>query len=321
MQILEPSLSDTPGSHRVLMFGMGMLGGSIRAKLIDLGYAVSGEVGFPWNEATKWGESLSAIDRLWPTGSISTQRISVVWAAGEAGFNCAKDAARKEIASFDAVIGFLVSLRARLKLSNTDIHFISSAGGLFEGQRVVDPNSVPSAIRPYGQLKLTQEKTLLNTFGTNEVSIYRPSSVYGPMAQKTHQGLINNLINDGLRGRESVLDAHIMSLRDYVYSGDVGAFVGHRVRAGTAGSKALFLVTSRPTSIFEVVRTVQRILRLKLRFRYDDHFGNHRDITFSSDVQPAGWSPSPLDVGIRRFMIGIHSNRLAPRSFSHHSSH
>ena len=40
-----------------------------------------------------------------------------------------------------------------------------------------------------------------------------------------------------------------------------------------------FLVSAKCSSIFEVVEKIRRILNLQIRFRYDDQFGNHENIT------------------------------------------
>jgi nucleoside-diphosphate-sugar epimerase len=170
-------------------------------------------------------------------------------------------------------------------------------------------------MRPYGFMKLEQEKTLTDSLPGIALSIYRPSTVYGPRIQHARRGLINNLINDGLRGRPTVLDAHTMSLRDYVYTDDIGAFVAKRIRFPSLAretARILFLVSSRCASIFEVVRTIERVLHLKLRYRLDQSFGNHSNITFSHSLSPNGWSPTPLEVGVRQFVAGRHARLPVP---------
>ena len=289
----------------VLLFGLGLLGSSIESTLLAAGYVRLATVGFNWTDPTSWPNALRSIEDH--CRSRAPRRISLSWTAGGQGFSCTEDEARLEIGSLLAVRGMIEDLRRSPDPEQLDFHFVSSAGGLFEGQRVVDWSSVPSPLRPYGHLKLRQEELLRDSLDDHELSIYRPSTVYGPMAQKPHHGLINNLVNDGLRGRSTTLDAHVMSLRDYVYCSDIGAFVSRRIKShgvGNAGSPIHFLVSARCSSIFEVVRTIERVLHLKIRYRYDPKFGNHRNITFSSSVLPRGWAPTALDVGIRQFVAG-----------------
>jgi len=186
-----------------------------------------------------------------------------------------------------------------------DYHFISTAGGLFESQRFVSHESPPLPLRPYGRLKLAQEQSLADLFPASAIHIYRPSSVYGPSPPRERQGLINILVQNTLGGRETVLDARLMAMRDYVLAADVGKYVSARiVHPGPApGVRVHFLVTARSTSIFEVLATVRQVLRRQPRFRLDQNFDNHDHITFSHHVRPAGWAPVSLETGIRQFLL------------------
>jgi nucleoside-diphosphate-sugar epimerase len=168
-------------------------------------------------------------------------------------------------------------------------------------------DSTPSPKRPYGILKYRQERLLLDSLGEKETILYRPSSVYGPTHQNNRQGLINTLINNARSGCASVLDAHVMSLRDYVFVGDIGKYVARQIRfefRSERSSATNFLVSAKCSSIFEVVAKIRRILNLQVRFRYDDQFGNHENITFCDSVLPLGWRPVTLEMGIRNFLPG-----------------
>lgn len=290
----------------MLVFGLGMIGSSIREKLLELEYRQLSAIDFDWQTSAKWGESLGQVAADCSAHTPPVTRLSVLWSAGKNGFHCTDDEAASENECFRAVVDFIAKLKASLDGVTFDFHYISSAGGLFEGQRVIKRSSIPTPMRPYGRLKLAQEKLLQECFGRYEVAIYRPSSVYGPMEQKAQQGLINNLVKNARSGRETALDSHVMSLRDYVYTGDIGGFVAKRIKAGltaTGDGPVKFLVSARCSSIFEVVRKIEQTLHLKIRFRYDESFGNHRNITFSDSVLPQGWSPATLNVGIRQFLV------------------
>ncbi len=291
----------------VLMFGLGMIGCAIRDALLDYDYHLTEKIGFHWQDVEQRNSAFRMIESACQAGSPPPDRVSVVWSAGKAAFHSTEDELSREHIPFTETVGFISRLNETLASSRLDFHYISSAGGLFEGQRVVTDKSIPVPSRPYGRLKLAQEQILRSTFSENELAIYRPSSVYGPMAQKSQQGLINNLVSNGRNGRVTVLDAHVMALRDYVFSGDIGNFVAKRIRSGntrTNGNPIHFLVSSRCSSIFEVVQKVERTLHLNLSVRYDQSFGNHSNITFSNNVLPTAWSPSTLDVGIRQFLVG-----------------
>jgi len=283
-----------------------MIGSAIRNSLLTLGSGHLKYVEFSWRSSANWESSFESI-RLESENPVSvTTRLSIVWSAGSRGFQSTEEEAEEEQTSFQAIVEFCSKLRERIKPVKFDFHFISSAGGLFEGQRVITRQSLPEPKRPYGKMKLNQEALLRNRFEPHEFSIYRPSSVYGPMVQKSRQGLINNLVSNCQAGRVTVLDSHVMSLRDYVYAGDIGKYVAGRIHSGSSGTHdngTCFLVSARCSSIFEVVNKIERTLKLKLRYRYDPSFGNNKNITFSDRILPMGWLPVPLDVGLRQFMV------------------
>lgn len=307
MQILSTKTKSPAGGHLVLIFGLGMIGSAIRDSLLDFEYHLMAKIEFDWQDTQQRDSAFSLIETSCLAYAPRPDRVSVVWSAGKGAFHSTQDELSRENIPFMETVNFVLKLRKILESARLDFHYISSAGGLFEGQRVINDKSIPAPVRPYGRLKLAQEQVLRNSFNMNEIAFYRPSSVYGPMVQKTQQGLINNLVNNARNRRVTVLDAHVMALRDYVFSGDIGGFVAKRVRSGNAGvncSPVHFLVSSRCSSIFEVVHKIERTLNLSLQFRYDESFGNNNNITFSDSVLPHGWSPSTLDVGIRQFLVG-----------------
>lgn len=327
MQILSTKTKSPTGSHQVLMFGLGMIGSAIRDAMLDFEYHLMGEIAFDWQNAAQQGNAFRLIKTSCLAYSPPPDRLSIVWSAGKGGFHSTQQEVSRENVPFMDTLHFVTKLRKALGSARFDFHYISSAGGLFEGQRVINSTSKPAPVRPYGRLKLAQEQVLRKSFDQGEIAIYRPSSVYGPMVQKTHQGLISNLVHNGKNGRVTVLDAHIMALRDYVFSGDIGKFVAKRIRSGNTGvngSGVYFLVSSRCSSIFEVVQKIERTLNLNLQFRYDESFGNNSNITFSDSVLPPGWSPATLDVGIRQFLVGKMPIDVASRQgsgyigFRHH---
>jgi nucleoside-diphosphate-sugar epimerase len=307
VQILSSKSKSSTGGHLVIMFGLGMIGSAIRDSLLDFEYHLMARIDFDWQDVQQRDSDFSLIETSCLACSPPPDRISVVWSAGKGAFRSTQDELSRENIPFMDTVDFVLKLKKALDSARFDFHYISSAGGLFEGQRVINDKSIPAPVRPYGRLKLAQEQVLRNSFGKNEIAFYRPSSVYGPMVQKTQQGLINNLVSNGRNRRVTVLDAHVMALRDYVFSGDIGNFVAKRIRSGNTevdGSPVHFLVSSRCSSIFEVVQKIERTLKLNLQFRYDESFGNNSNITFSDSVLPPGWSPSTLDVGIRQFLVG-----------------
>lgn len=294
--------------HLVLLFGLGLIGTAINDALFRFDFKLLADIPFDWNDEFQIAEANNVIQKLCDTYKTSPTRLSLVWSAGKAGFYSSQNDTEKEYSIFKTIVRFASSLNKKLCPMGFCFHCVSSAGGLFEGQRVIRKSSIPTPVRPYGQLKKRQEDHLFDSFNPPEFAIYRPSSVYGPMTQKSRLGLINNLVNNARNGRITTLDAHVMSLRDYVFAGDIGNYIGRQIRFGLDNKiideQVRFLVSAKCSSIFEVLAKVKRILNLHAQFRFDDKFGNNKNITFSDSVMPPGWRPISLDVGIRQFMIG-----------------
>lgn len=291
----------------VLLFGLGLIGSSISNALLRLEFRILAEIPFEWHDNLQITNAYGVIESICETSAPNCTRLSFVWSAGIAGFHSTQSDTHQEFTIFQNAVAFALKLKEKVNPTRFSFHSISSAGGLFEGQSLVRRSSDPTPIRPYGILKKRQEDYLNESFKTGELAIYRPSSVYGPMIQKSRLGLINNLINNARTGRITVLDAHVMSLRDYVFAGDIGNYIAGRVKYGpdkTGNDRVQFLVSAKCSSIFEVFAKIKRILNLHAQIRFDDQFGNNKNITFSDSVLPPGWRPASLDVGIRQFIIG-----------------
>ena len=306
MRILS-NRKDTQEDHLVLLFGLGLIGSTINTALLRFGFHLLADVPFEWHDDQQIEDAHTAIEALCESFNHSSNRLTVVWSAGKAGFYSSQNEIDHEYVIYQKTLEFVSALRKKMHPVGFSFHCVSSAGGLYEGQSVIRRSSIPTPMRPYGTLKKQQEDYLLDTFYPAEIAIYRPSSVYGPMTQKSRLGLINNLINNARNGRITVLDAHVMSLRDYVFAGDIGNYISRRIRFepdSLTDGPTHFLVSAKCSSIFEVFEKIKRILNLHPQFRYDDQFGNNKNITFSDSVMPSNWRPVTLDVGIRQFMIG-----------------
>ena len=300
----------------MLVFGLGMIGQAVVEAAQRLGFEALLQVGVPWHDA-KFRQRVvtDLMNTCAQRIGASRAQLSIVWSAGQAGFLSSENEVRDESRVFEGMLDWAESLQQALTTASIQFHFLSSAGGLFEGQQAVGPESQPSPLRPYGELKLAQERMLAERFAAGTVSIYRPSSAYGPHGTNRRHGLINHLVNNSRRGRTTVLDSRVMALRDYVYSGDIGLHISRRIRFGRPERQALpaqFLVSARCASIFEVVRKIERVLKLRIPVRYDEHFGNHSHITFSERVLPPGWRPVSLETGIRQFLVHP-GHRIAAR--------
>lgn len=304
MQILVRS-SSNERPHVSVLFGLGMIGTAIRESLMRLQFTPVVRTPVDWNRAGGLSEVVKLIRSHCQGLRPSPRWLSIAWSAGASNFFSSAKDVEAENRLFEQVVRLAGELNAGLEDTAIRFHYLSSAGGLFEGQRVVDGHSEPTPQRPYGRMKCWQETLTRSSFEHGEFTIYRPSSVYGPIRRPRRHGLINQVIANASNRRISILDANVMALRDYVYAGDIGAYVARQIAfpKSAISQEEHFLVSGRCASIFEVTTQIERALKLRVRYRFDENFGNSASITFSSRVLPVAWHPSTLEVGIRQFML------------------
>ena len=290
---------DFEGGQRVLLFGTGAVGGAIRralSKQADVDREDT--LPFDWNAAPLQQEQAAAIlDRITLALPDPQPSVDLVWAAGRCGFAASEAQTANELASFRHVLTLARQIHERHALR---FHLVSSAGGLFEGQIAVAARTAPAPLRPYGRLKLEQEKLVADS-GLRQI-VYRPSTLYGLLRPHTRHGLIQTFVLSGLQHAVANVFGRLSTLRDYVFEDDVGSFIARRVLSRAAAETSAIphlLACGRPVSIEQVRSTVERVLRRRIyvTLRPDD-IGS-ADITFAAP--PQEWQPPvDLETGVRR---------------------
>jgi UDP-glucose 4-epimerase len=279
------------------LFGLGLIGGRVAEALRAHGYVGTASLPFAWGAAGERGRERADIERLLDA---LPGRLDVVWSAGAGGFGMGESAADREYTDFSDVLGLVRTLAGRRAPGTVRFHLLSSAGGLFEGQRNVAMHTAPAPKRTYGVLKLRQEKLLA---GAGELVriVYRPSSVYGLAGSGRRMGLIPTLLANGARYRVSTIYGAPDTLRDYVSVQDTAQFLARQVEAEQGGSRTMILASARPTSLSEVLCAVETTLKRKIFIAYrGDASCNTAHITFSRRTWPRDWRPEDLETGIRR---------------------
>ena len=183
MIILHPPAEQTGDSlpQAIVIFGLGLLGGSIYRNIIDRASSLSQiRCEFNWQQESLQRKHASQIlDQVVEVANrsrINSKRIIILWSAGHAGFASSNEETQKELASFQVVLDMTRQLQSKLPSRSIEFHLLSSAGGLFEGCSYVDETTTPIPCRPYGYLKLWQENLLLKQPSVIS-KIYRPSTV------------------------------------------------------------------------------------------------------------------------------------------------
>lgn len=231
--------------------------------------------------------------------------LAVVWSAGVAGFAASQEEVDREAEAFGEVLGLTERLT---ELAGVEVcfHMISSAGGLFEGQRRVSRRSTPRPRRPYGWLKLEEEAALEARLPGTSRRVYRASSVYGPWRAGQRGSLITALVANGLRGVETELVGRPETLRDFVWVDDLAERLAKDALAlPVAGGEVRYLVSARPTSLLDVQSTVERSLGQRIPVRFAPDAWNTADMTYADDLAPHGLRRTDLETGVRR--VAMHA--------------
>jgi UDP-glucose 4-epimerase len=292
----------------VLVFGSGLIGRPVGAFLHSVGYQES-ELPFCWGlgsefakvESRRLFELVESFLRRREEEGGCLCRIAIVWAAGRCGFSSSESEIEVEKTDFEAIASQVNELATHRFGLSLVFHYISSAGALFEGHRLVTESTVPAPIRPYGRLKLLQEEFISEELRVASV-IYRPSSIFGSIQNSTRRNLIGNLVRCATKGEVCQISGSLSTLRDYVHADDVGRFVGREVLCGAenGGGQIHLMASFKPSSIYEIRRLVESITKRRVFLRLDPEPNNSQDITFAPPRQSnPRWNPRDLGVGIR----------------------
>jgi nucleoside-diphosphate-sugar epimerase len=251
----------------VALFGLGLVGGEVQSALRRVGNATFEVVPVSWVDRHDRRLQLGLLKRrIAGEGPVPT-RADVVWSAGRGGFGAKVEELSRERVALDDAIRFSEELARGMPDAVHALHFMSSAGGLFEGQRVVGADAEPAPRRPYGSAKLEQEEACLGIGAGVVPSIYRLSSVYGHGSPRARMGLVTTLIANAWKHRTSHIFGNAGTIRDYVLASDIGEFVAGRVGGTSRRPETLLLASGRPATIDEIVRLVQTVLSRKLYVR------------------------------------------------------
>jgi nucleoside-diphosphate-sugar epimerase len=282
-----------------LLFGCGLIGNSIARQLEREGFVNSDAFRLKWNDTDVFQTQLLDIERhVKELQGLSPSELHLVWSAGRGGFASSEQDLEGEKNAFSMIISLFRNLSHDHAVA---FHFLSSAGGLFEGQTLVNHSSEANPQRPYGVMKWQQEQ-LLEDIATNnkrQINIYRPSTVYGSHDFGQRRGLVSHLIWNALRNVPTTLESNIHSLRDYVFVEDIGCFITNRIHHGFNKTGGIFhLVSAKPSSIFEVSRKIQILIGRSILYQHCGANRNQANITFDHQLLPEGWTSIDFGTGL-----------------------
>lgn len=299
----------------VCIFGVGIIGSSIYKYLLGKDTFEQNILPFSWTKIHlhKYqlqnieNRLLQKVENADTDYKVKKQNIffDILWSAGKCDFYSSEKETFEEFTCFKKILSFMTNIKFIQSNIDLTVHLISSAGGIFEGSAQKQLENKPSPIRPYGFLKLKQEKFVLNLPSHIKKKIFRLSSVYGYIDVKKRMGLIPTLIYNGLTHRVSSIVGDVSTLRDYIFCMNIGNFIGNNIIDHDQEPEKLFLLASgKPSSIGEVQKEVQDTIGRKIYIKYLNFKNNRRDICFNKNQIPKNLQLTDIRTGVRR----IYSN-------------
>jgi UDP-glucose 4-epimerase len=290
----------TRADQVVVIFGLGLIGRAVSEAMKLRGFEGT-ELPFSWSDETlQTGELRALID--WARGHDNPVAAHIVWSAGDAAFGAEEDAADRAQHIFERTLSTVVRNLREAGFRHCMVHFFSSAGGLFEGQRAVEPTTHPAPRRPYGRLKLRQERFIAGLEMVDGFQIHRLTTVFGFVRPGQRRGLVATLLLNGIRGKITHITGDLTTLRDYTFAPDIADFAARRISSADTGSRSTQLLASgRPASIHEIRRIVELKLGRPSYVQLSGQPANRLDTTFLVE-RPAGWHPTELSAAISLVM-------------------
>lgn len=292
------------GLQTIAVFGSGLLGSALVGSLQARAAFERRALPVRWTDPDASVRQLSSVrdELLQALGRTRDATVQLVWATGRAGFDSTELEARQELESFRNVLQLARDVASATPGTRVSFVLLSSAGGLFEGQRNVGTSSEPAPQRRYGRLKLSQEELLRADTSGLIPKVYRLSSVYGYIRPRQRLGLIPTLIRNGLRHQETVILGTMHTLRDFIWVGDVSRFLAAVLldEAEVSTPSTFVLAASKPSSLCEVHHRVEATLGRRIYVSYALGPTNTADITFAPSVLAPGWHTSDLPSNVAR---------------------
>lgn len=284
-------------NNYVVIIGLGLIGSAVLKRFFKFNWFPKDQLKVNWQEQDFFKFHFFR----WITSNLnpSIYKLDFIWSAGKSGFGSEEQECLFENHHFK---NFLDSVDEILKTEsfNLKIHYVSSAGSLYEGQLGVNKLSIPSPKRPYGFAKLFQEFQLSSKF-VNSHFIYRPSSVYGPIQNGKRLGLISRMIQSLRDNSEITIFGGMATLRDFIWVDDVaGPIVDNILGYLSIESNIIFLVSAKPTSIIEVNDIIFKSTGKRLLYKFDKTM-NFSSMSFSRELKSN--SVINLELGIELILM------------------
>lgn len=288
-EIIYPS---NRGDPVIVIVGTGLIGQkAVQVAKMMMSTCRTSYVQFDWADIKDVGTELN--NRINDEIKARNYRIEIIWCAGKGGFSATTVMMEKEFLAYQDIVQNLFSSYHDKKT----INLVSSAGGLYEGvECIVEKDTRPCPVRPYGVCKLKQEK-MLEDMGVN-YRIFRLSTVYGLSQQGRRKGMLSVLISNTINNKPTGLHALPDTLRDFVSVGDVARKMVTSILQNEATGNAEILASGRSISIQYLIQRVHRIVGRRPLIHFVPSSGNEGNMVFSKQCLPRNWHPASIEEGI-----------------------
>lgn len=198
---------------------------------------------------------------------------SVCWSAGKGVIGAPAAALEVELGYLRTALDALAAAPPRAR-ERGRLALASSAGGIHGGAGVetVTEASPPTPVSDYGRQKQAQEALVSGFAAASGMPclLARISSVYGPGQDlRKAQGFVSHLCAAMLRRDGFVLTVPPDTIRDFVYSADVGRRLAVWLETadvdGRGTTTVKLLVSGRSTTLHEVIQVVRAVARVPSR--------------------------------------------------------
>lgn len=292
----------------IVHIGLGLIGSAIYKELI-----LSHKAKEFYTQTLNWGDTESCckiIDQTFTvilnqSKSLEDIELKIVWSAGKVGFLSTQSDIDHEFNSFKSICDSIFRSIEKLNFRSSCFFLLSSAGGLFEGMKCVNKRTEPLPKRPYGHLKLQQEKYLeLHEGLFHSIEIYRVSSVFSLNSKFGRRGLINSIINNTRLLKTTKIFGHPSTQRDYIWDKDVAKLIAGDICSKCKNGVFKYILASGiPITIFEIIISLERLLGKSISLNYQFSKSNSEDITFQkSSVRKAQYG-TEIDFLLKRAII------------------
>ena len=298
MKIYRPS--EDCSSPIIWLFGGGLIGSAISTAIESKFAYIKNEIEVTWGAYDQISSTVNKI--IESTGSLSINNnilnVTVVWAAGRAGFYSTIRQIEDEYLFFHKMLDSLIIKSNKLVFS---FIFFSSAGALYEGRININYSTNVCIKRPYGTLKCKQEEYLRHKEEISLLLILRPSSVYGFIDNRiARSSLIATLIDNALSNRLSTLYGNLYTLRNYIWVEDIANFVLRKIFQFENGMH--ILAGPKSHSIIEIKKEVEKLVKKRVYFKLNSLKENESDIAFAHSVLSLEDTRTTVSEGIRKIM-------------------